>query len=134
MTEANSYGPRHVSSIGFEAPCKVGTFGYDEGELEPGHFRVATAYTGISSGTELSFFQGSNPYLNNHWDQKMKLFRPGASQHYPIPFMGYMECGQVMASRTPMVREGQYVAMTYGHKTGHTAHESDYYTVLPEGF
>jgi hypothetical protein len=32
-----------------------------------------------------------------------------------------MEVGRVTQSRTPSLPEGAVVAMTYGHKTGHTA-------------
>jgi threonine dehydrogenase-like Zn-dependent dehydrogenase len=40
---------------------------------------------------------------------------------FPLNFLGYMEVGRVVESRTPAVAVGEVVAMTYGHKTGHTA-------------
>jgi len=97
-------------------------YSYEEEPPSDGQFRVETLFTGFSAGTELTFVKGSNPYLNTRWDARYGLFLPGdASIQYPVPFLGYMEVGRITASRTAAVRDGDLVAMTYGHKTGHTA-------------
>lgn len=114
--------PRSIRSLGVEAPGRIYYWEYQEGPLEPGRFRVNTLYTGLSAGTELTFFKGTNPYLHSSWNPDLGLFQSNQpSQGYPVPFLGYMEVAQVTATRTAAVKEGDIVAMTYGHKTGHTA-------------
>src|SRR5919108_5955003 len=98
-------GPWTVYSLGFAEPQRVALFSYDEGELPDGQFRVRTLYTGLSAGTELTHFKGTNQYLHKTWDDALKLFRPGTpSQSYPMMFSGYMEVGEVCASRCQAVR------------------------------
>ncbi|HEY8371699.1 MAG TPA: zinc-binding alcohol dehydrogenase [Pseudonocardiaceae bacterium] len=92
------------------------------GPLPEGLFDVHTLYSGLSAGTELSYVKGTNPYLSARWDGELGLFRkdlPGAC--YPVERLGYMEVGQVVASRTPAVATGQVVAMAYGHRSGYRA-------------
>ena len=127
-------GPRPVQTLGFSAPRRTAFFRYEEGELPPGQFRVRTRYTGLSAGTELTHFKGTNPYLSKTWDDTLKFFRAGAaSQEYPLWFSGYMEVGEVCASRCQTVREGEVVAMSYGHKTSQTADPlGDFYVPLPD--
>jgi threonine dehydrogenase-like Zn-dependent dehydrogenase len=134
-------GPWTVSTLGFAAPQRTAIFSYEEGELPEGQFRIRTLYSGLSAGTELTHFKGTNQYLHKTWDDRLKLFRsapPGeaapASQQYPLWFSGYMEVGEVCASRCRTVQEGQLVAAAYGHKTGHTADPlRDFYVLLPDG-
>ena len=118
----NAYqGPFGVDHVGFEAPGRVGIFHYDEWQLAEDAFRLRTLYCGISTGTELSHFQGTNPYLFARWDDVLKLFvEDGGVTQYPLPFTGYMQVGRVAASHLDGVREGDVVSATYGHKTGHT--------------
>ena len=133
--ETGSAGPRHVRSLGVERPGQAYIWGYDEGPLEDGLFRTDTLYTGLSAGTELTFFKGTNPYLHGRYDGDWGVFREGEpSAGFPVPFLGYMEVGRVTASRTDAVRPGQVVGMTYGHKTGHTADPRHERVVpLPDG-
>ncbi|MDQ3699323.1 MAG: zinc-binding alcohol dehydrogenase [Chloroflexota bacterium] len=135
QTAGAGAGPRTVSSLGFAAPGQVAMFSYEEGVLPAGQFRVQTLYTGLSAGTELTHFKGTNQYLQKTWDDSLKLFRPGAAtQQYPLMFSGYMEVGRVIASDCAAVAEGQLLAMSYGHKTGHTADpRQDFYVPLPAG-
>jgi NADPH:quinone reductase-like Zn-dependent oxidoreductase len=113
---------REIRSLGVEAPGRLWLWSYAEGDPAEGQFRVETIYTGFSAGTELTFVKGTNPYLAARWDDRYGVFVPGeAGMAYPVPFMGYMEVARVVESRTPAVVPGDVVAMTYGHKTGHTA-------------
>ncbi len=134
---------RRITSVGFEGPRTVGLFSYDEGPLGEGQFDVDTLFSGISAGTELTQFRGSNPYLHGRWDEQLKLFIPAGtaragtaphtSQSFPVRFTGYMEVGCVAASRSPAVREGELVCMAYGHKSGHRADaRRDFFVALPE--
>jgi NADPH:quinone reductase-like Zn-dependent oxidoreductase len=109
----------------------------DEREAEPladGEFHVRTLYSGLSAGTELSFFKGTNPALHAQWDPELGLFRPVATgSGYPVRKLGYMEVGTVTESRAAGVTAGSVVAMTYGHRTGYRGNPlRDRVIVLPE--
>ena len=111
-----------VSHLGFAAPGRTEMFGYDEGPLWDGAVRVQTLFAGISTGTELTHFQGTNPYLHARFDPGLGLFVENQGHdHYPLPFSGYMQVGKIVESKSPAYREGEVVGMTYGHKSGHTA-------------
>jgi NADPH:quinone reductase-like Zn-dependent oxidoreductase len=126
-------GPWRVFSVGFRRPREVELFHYEEGDLPEGQFRLRTLFAGISAGTELTHFMGTNPYMNARWDDDLKLFMQDGHSEYPMMFTGYMQVGQVVASRSDGVREGQVVAMTYGHKSGHTCDPlSEVFVPLPE--
>jgi threonine dehydrogenase-like Zn-dependent dehydrogenase len=89
---------------------------------ERGEFLVETVYSGLSSGTELSFYKGTNPYLHAAFDEELGVFvRDGAVAGYPVERLGYMEVGRVTATRSERVEAGQLVAMAYGHASAHTA-------------
>ena len=124
-----------VRSLGVERPGRMAFFSYEDGPPGEGQFQVETLFTGFSAGTELTFLKGSNPYLNARWDERYGVFVPGgAGARYPVPILGYMEAGRVARSRTPAVREGEAVAMAYGHKTGHTADAArEFFFPLPPG-
>lgn len=123
---------REIRCLGIEKPGRAFIWTYLEEPLADGQFQVETLYSGLSSGTELTFFKGTNPYLHAGWDEHLSLFDEAApAAQYPVRFLGYMEVGRVLESRTPAVRAGDVVAMTYGHKTGHTA-DSELFVVLPD--
>lgn len=125
---------RIIRSLGIAEQGHAYFFSYEEGPPPPNHFRLDTLYTGISAGTELTFLYGTNPYLHARWDEEFGLFQHDEpSTRYPIPFMGYMEVGRVTESRASGVKEGDIMAMTYGHKSGHTADAyHEFYLPLPE--
>ena len=52
--------------------------------LAAGEVRLRTLYSGISAGTELTAYRGSNPYLTKRWDADTRLFSRGAPPS-PIP-------------------------------------------------
>ena len=124
---------RTIRALGVKEVGQAYFFSYEEGPPPENHFRVDTLYTGISAGTEMTFFNGTNPYLHSSWDNEFGLFRSGEpSIQYPWPFLGYMEVGRVTESRARSVKEGDLVAMAYGHKTGHTADAlHEFYVPLP---
>lgn len=126
-------GTRVVRSLGVEREGVPAFFEYEEGPLSEGHARLETLYTGLSAGTELTFLKGSNPYLHATWDDRFGVFRAGEpSASYPVRFLGYMEVGRVTESRTPALAPGQVVAMTYGHKSGHTVNPvEEFWLPLP---
>jgi threonine dehydrogenase-like Zn-dependent dehydrogenase len=89
-----------------------------EPPLADGCFRGETLFTGLSAGTELTWYRGTSPYLAAGWDAELGLFDPDRpAQGFPVQRLGYMEVARVTHSRTPAVTEGTLVAMAYGHST-----------------
>ena len=89
-----------------------------EPPLADGCFRAETLYSGLSAGTELTWYRGTSPYLSTGWDAELGLFGRGAAgPAFPVRQLGYMEVARVTDSRTPAVAEGTVVAMAYGHAT-----------------
>ncbi len=110
-----------VLSLGVAAPGHAALFELDDRAPNPGEVRVETLYSGLSAGTELTFFKGTNPYLHARWDAELGLFREGEpSRTFPVEVMGYMEVAWVVDSTVPSVRAGDLLGMNYGHKTLHT--------------
>ena len=113
---------RTIRSLGVEAPERAYFFHYEEGPPADGHVRLDALYTGFSAGTELTFVKNTNPYLKSRWDGGRGVFVQGEPDaRYPLPFLGYMEVARVSDSRAPGFSNGDIVATTFGHKSGHTA-------------
>jgi len=87
----------------------------------PGQVRLATLYSGISAGTELATYRGSNPYLHKRWDAEQRLFQASdaPSLAYPVRNMGYEEVGRVveLGPGVVMPAVGDLVYGTWGHRT-----------------
>lgn len=94
----------------------------------PGHVRVRTIYSGISAGTELTAYRGSNPYLTKRWDESRRMFVTGTAPSfaYPIDGWGYEEVGEVVevGSDVSRVAVGQIVYGAWGHRSHHIGRES----------
>jgi predicted dehydrogenase len=120
-------------ALGLAAPYEPRFFEYDRSPVGEGEFGVETLFTGLSAGTELTYYKGTNPYLHAEFDQEYGVFRGGrAGVGYPIERLGYMEVGRVVESRSHVVAVGQLVAMAYGHRTEHVAHAArERFVVLP---
>jgi 2-desacetyl-2-hydroxyethyl bacteriochlorophyllide A dehydrogenase len=111
----------------FTQPRTVGFESYDDPSLEPHQVRVQTLYSGISAGTELTAYRGSNPYLHKQWDASRKLFLPAEqpTMTYPVSGWGYEEVGEVieLGSEVRDVAIGEIVFGTWGHRTHHVVGE-----------
>jgi 2-desacetyl-2-hydroxyethyl bacteriochlorophyllide A dehydrogenase len=80
------------------APRTVGLREYPTPRPGAGEVRVRTLYSGISAGTELAYYRGTNPYLEKRWDAEAALFLTGQSTfEYPVNVLGYSEVGEVDA-------------------------------------
>jgi len=89
-----------------------------EPPLAEGRFRAETLFSGVSAGTELTWYRGTSPYFSAGWDADLGLFdRDRPAQGFPVERLGYMEVARVTGTRTPAVAEGAVVAMAYGHST-----------------
>lgn len=79
-------------------PLTVTVVDYEDQDPGPGQVRVQTLYSGISTGTELTQYRGSNPRLTRRWDSATRLFVDGDSAaSYPFTEWGYEEVGRVDA-------------------------------------
>jgi 2-desacetyl-2-hydroxyethyl bacteriochlorophyllide A dehydrogenase len=88
--------------------------------LRPDEVRIRTLYSGISAGTELTAYRGSNPYLNKKWDEERRLFVDGATSiEYPVNGWGYEEVGQVIEIGHDVTRVsvGDRIWGTWGHRS-----------------
>ena len=109
--------------VQFTGPRQVVLAELPSVELGPGEVRVRTRYSGISAGTELTAYRGTNPYLTRTWDSQRRLFTAGAvspSQRYPVVGWGYSEVGEVVEV-SPGVPNGTQVGDTvwgiWGHRS-----------------
>src|SRR6266536_6692597 len=84
----------------FTRPRQGGFEEYEDRMLESNEVRLRTLYSGISAGTELTAYRGSNPYMYKRWEPEHKLFLPvplgNTSLEYPVRGWGYEEVGEVV--------------------------------------
>lgn len=113
--------------VTFPAPRAVELQEYEEPPLGPGEVRLRTLFSGISAGTELTQYRGSNPYLTKRWDGDRRLFVEGdVSMAYPVRGTGYEEVGRVaeVGADAGGVAEGDVVYGTWGHRSTHVVQGS----------
>jgi len=122
--------------VEFAAPGRVGLVDCPSEDLPPGHVRLRTWYSGISTGTELTAYRGTNPYLAKKWDPERRLFVSGAppSFGYPVKGWGYSEVGEVLevADDVTGLAPGDRVAGVWGHRSeGILAVDAENWLLLP---
>jgi threonine dehydrogenase-like Zn-dependent dehydrogenase len=110
--------------VTFFGPKKVGVTDYEDALLKANEVRLQTLFSGISAGTELTHYRGSNVYLHKYWTETDRLFLTGegsTSKTYPIFGSGYEECGEVieLGSEVEKVKVGDLVYGTWQHRTHH---------------
>lgn len=103
-------------------PRTVGFAAEEERALRAGEVRVRTLLSGISTGTELTTYRGTNPYLHKGWDPERRLFVANAepaSLAYPMANWGYEEVGEVVevGAEVADLPVGTVVYGTWGHRT-----------------
>lgn len=123
--------------VRFAAPREATVIHVDDPIPGPGEVLLETAYSGISAGTELTVFRGSNPYLSRIWDEGRRLFVTGGStQAYPLDGWGYEEVGRVVAVGSAEDEDlvDRWVWGAWGHRS-HAVRSADYARprVLPQG-
>ena len=110
--------------VRLEAPRRVSIVDYGDPPLQARDVRIATLLSGISAGTELTSYTGTNPHTHKHWDRERRLFGDGERpQAYPIDDWGYEEVGRVVevAPQATDVEVGDLVCGSWGHRSGHIA-------------
>lgn len=106
--------------VRFPDAGQVDVFGYQREMLPPEKVRVRTLYSGISAGTELTAYRGSNPYLTKLWQEDRRIFVPGQNTvEYPVEGWGYEEVGEVVevAEGVSAPGVGDLVYGTWGHRS-----------------
>jgi 2-desacetyl-2-hydroxyethyl bacteriochlorophyllide A dehydrogenase len=106
--------------VRFSSPGTVDVVEVEDPSPGPGEVLLETAYSGISAGTELTAYRGTNPYLASEWDPARKLFVPGGStKTYPIDAWGYEEVGRVAAVGSAGDEDlvGKLVWGSWGHQS-----------------
>jgi threonine dehydrogenase-like Zn-dependent dehydrogenase len=111
--------------VRFESPRNVTVAEEPDEELGPSEVRIATLFSGISAGTEMSYYRGTNPYLSKRWDSDRRLFRPvgddrtTTSLAYPIVGKGHEEVGVIVevGSEADGVAAGDFVWGKWGHRS-----------------
>lgn len=109
----------------FNAPYSGAFQNLDDPPLQANEVRIRTIYSGISAGTELTFWRGTNPYLTRRWDADRRLFVNDAtpSFSYPVLNLGYEEVGEVVEVGADVkdITVGAHLFGTWGHRTHHVA-------------
>jgi 2-desacetyl-2-hydroxyethyl bacteriochlorophyllide A dehydrogenase len=106
--------------VRFTSPSKAEVVDFEDAAPGADEVRVDTIYSGISAGTELTAYRGSNPYMHSEWDEDRRLFVPGGSSTtYPVDAFGYEEVGRVTAvgEGVEAAQVGQLVWGTWGHRS-----------------
>ena len=106
--------------VTFEGPKEVSVREYEDPALGPNEVRLKTLFSGISAGTEMTAYRGSNPYLAKRWEPERRLFVEGeTSLEYPVEGWGYEEVGEVseVGPAVTKVRSGDIVYGTWGHRS-----------------
>jgi threonine dehydrogenase-like Zn-dependent dehydrogenase len=106
--------------VRFTSPRKAEVVDFEDQPVGTGEVRLQTLYSGISAGTELTAYRGSNPYLNSEWDAERRLFVPGDSTHsYPLDGWGYEEVGRIESVGDDVDPDliGSLVWGTWGHRS-----------------
>ncbi|MPV36108.1 zinc-dependent alcohol dehydrogenase [Georgenia subflava] len=107
-------------TVQFTAPGEVELVDVASEPLAPGTVRVRTWYSGVSAGTELTAYRGSNPYLSKTWDPARRIFTEGAPTFgYPVSGWGYSEVGEVVecADDVADLPPGTAVFGIWGHRS-----------------
>ena len=123
--------------VRFDSPRSASLVETDLPPLAAGDVRIRTLYSGISAGTELTIYRGTNPYINSEWDSDRRLFLAGSTTwSYPIDGMGYEEVGVVteVGDDAPADLLDAVVWGAWGHRS-HAVRPADYVAArrLPPG-
>ncbi|MBW8812277.1 MAG: zinc-binding dehydrogenase [Caulobacterales bacterium] len=117
-----SAGP---AALVLKAPRELAFEDLPTAPLGPQEVRIRTLVSGVSAGTELSQFRGTNPFMHTRFDEAQRLFLPAEAPSWPYPVrnLGYEEAGEIveMGAEVSDLRVGDRVFGTWGHRTHHVA-------------
>jgi threonine dehydrogenase-like Zn-dependent dehydrogenase len=108
-----------------KAPRELGFEETPDAPLGADEVRIATLFSGISAGTELTQYRGTSPFMARRWDEERRLFVDGEAPSWPYPVrnLGYEEVGEIVETGTAVadLRPGMRVYGTWNHRTHHVA-------------
>jgi len=111
------------SVLVFDAPYQITIADEVEPALAAEEVRLHTLFSGISAGTELTAYRGTNPYLHKRWDGNRRLFviDEHVGAEYPLTGWGYEEVGEIVeiGEGVSDLHVGQRVYGIWGHRTSH---------------
>jgi len=117
--------PKPGIALVLNAPRELAFETLAQPPLGPEEVRIRTLFSGVSAGTELSQFRGTNPFMKRQWDAQSRLFKEAAEPSWPYPVrnLGYEEVGEIIevGSEVTDLHPGQHVFGTWGHRTHHVA-------------
>jgi threonine dehydrogenase-like Zn-dependent dehydrogenase len=124
--------------VALTQPRTVALVEEPERPLGPADVRLRTLYSGISAGTELAFYRGTDPYLRKRWEPERRLFVDDPRHEalgFPITNWGYEEVGEVIeAGPEAALPLGALVYGTWGHRSQHVVAAADAGArLLPQG-
>jgi threonine dehydrogenase-like Zn-dependent dehydrogenase len=109
-----------TTALILEAPRRLAFEDTPDAPLGPDEVRIATLFSGISAGTELTQYRGTSPFMGKRWDEARRLFVEGeASWPYPVRTLGYEEVGEIVEVGTGIhdLSPGERVFGTWNHRT-----------------
>jgi 2-desacetyl-2-hydroxyethyl bacteriochlorophyllide A dehydrogenase len=123
--------------VAFRAPRDVALVEVEERVPGLGEVLVRTLYSGISAGTELTAYRGTNPYMTKRWDADARLFVEGEPTFaYPLDAWGYEQVGvvELVGEGVTAVAPGDVVWGIWGHRSSGVLSEARLAGhVLPDG-
>ena len=123
--------------VTIRAPGDVALVECEQQAPSAGEVLVRTLYSGISAGTELTAYRGTNPYVRKHWDESSRLFVAGdATFVYPLEGWGYEQVGRIekLGDGVTSLAPGDLVWGAWGHRSVAVVAESALARrVLPAG-
>ncbi|RAK58940.1 oxidoreductase [Phenylobacterium hankyongense] len=126
------------SALFLKAPRELAFDPLEVAPPGPGEVRVRTLFSGVSAGTELSQFRGTNPFMHRRFDEPSRLFLAAEAPSWPYPVrnLGYEEVGEIVevGAGVDDLAVGDRIFGTWGHRTHHLA-TADYARDrrMPEG-
>jgi threonine dehydrogenase-like Zn-dependent dehydrogenase len=116
------------AALVLNAPRALAFVPLETAPLAADQVRIRTLFSGVSAGTELSQYRGTNPFMHRRWDETSRLFVSADSPSWPYPVrnLGYEEVGEIIevGSAVNDLHPGQRVFGTWGHRTHHIAQRS----------
>lgn len=127
-----------MKALVLNAPRDLGFEETPDVPLGAHEVRIATLFSGISAGTELTQFRGTSPFMHRRFDESRRLFVDSETPSWPYPVrtLGYEEVGEIVevGSAVADLRVGQRVYGTWNHRTHYVASvEYARDRLMPEG-
>lgn len=112
-----------------EQPEQISIQTYEEKKLAASEVRLKTLYSGISAGTQLTLYRGTNPYQKKQWNPDIRIFEAKSQEQsiYPINGgWGYEEVGEVteIGEAVENIAVGDVVFGQWGHLSTHIVSEN----------